>query len=35
LKRILDGEGVDWIELASDKFRWRTFVNKVMSLRAS
>jgi hypothetical protein len=30
LKRVLDIEGVDWIELGPDKFRWRTFVNKAM-----
>ena len=33
LKWILDGEGVDWIEMGSDKFHWLTFVNTVMSLR--
>ena len=26
-------EGMDWIELAQDKDRWRTFVNVVMYLR--
>ena len=26
-------EGVDWIELAQDRDRWRTLVNAVMKLR--
>jgi len=25
--------GVDWIELAQDRYRWRALVNAVMSLR--
>jgi hypothetical protein len=28
----LDG-GIDWIDLAQDRYRWRAFVNTVMSLR--
>jgi len=25
--------GMDWIELAMDKYRWRTLVNAAMNLR--
>jgi hypothetical protein len=31
LKEV-ESEGMDWIELAQDKDRWRTLVNAVMNL---
>ena len=27
-------EGMDWIELAQDRYRWQALVNAVMNLRA-
>jgi hypothetical protein len=30
-----EGEGMDWIELAQDRNRWRALVNTVMNLRLS
>jgi hypothetical protein len=32
--KILDG-GMDWIDLAQDRDRWRALVNAVMKLRVS
>jgi hypothetical protein len=31
----LDWGGIDWIDLAQDKDRWRALVNTVMNLRVS
>jgi hypothetical protein len=31
--RSVVGGGMDWIDLAEDRDRWRTFVNVVMNLR--
>jgi hypothetical protein len=28
-------EGMDWIDLAQDRGRWREFVNVIMNLRVS
>jgi hypothetical protein len=28
-------DGLDWIDLAQNRDRWRTFVNTVMNLRVS
>jgi hypothetical protein len=27
-------DGMDWIDLAQDRYQWGTFVNTVMNLRA-
>jgi hypothetical protein len=31
--REIEWDGMDWIELAQDKDRWRALVNTVMNLR--
>ena len=31
-RKYLDGGGIDWIDLAEDKDRWRAVVNAVMNL---
>jgi hypothetical protein len=33
LQEVAWGGGMDWIELAQDRHRWRTLVNGVMNLR--
>ena len=37
LKRILEkwDEGMDWIDLAQDRVRWRALVSAVMNLRVT
>jgi hypothetical protein len=31
--QVAGGDGMDWIELAQDRYRWWTLVNAVMNLR--
>jgi hypothetical protein len=33
LRRLVGGEGVEWIHLAQDRDRWLAVVNAVMNLR--
>jgi hypothetical protein len=33
--RKWDVGGMDWIELAQDRYRWQTLVNAVVNIRAS
>ena len=33
LKKKISSNGVDWIDLAEDSYKWRAVVNAVMNLR--
>jgi hypothetical protein len=35
LIKKVGGGGVDWIDLAQDRYRWRALVNAVMNLRVT
>jgi hypothetical protein len=35
IKMDLREDGMDWIDLAQDRDRWRALVNRVMNLRVS
>jgi hypothetical protein len=32
-RKCVEGRGMDWIDMAQDKDRWRALVNAVMNLR--